>query len=86
MKNWIARGVKQVPDWLKSKYRFKKDLTRLESPASYERMVAQYGINYIIAPQQVAELLSTLNVEKSKVDYVTFLGKPLYIKFHIQTY
>ena len=77
MKKWIERGVKQVPDWLMSKYRFKKDLTRLLSVANYEQLIIRYGINYIITPSQVDTLLTSANVDESTINFVKHLGKKL---------
>jgi hypothetical protein len=77
MKKWIEKGSPQLPEWLETKYRFKKELTRVDSPASYERMVVKWGINYIISPPQVAKLLATIEVEDSIIERVTFLGKKL---------
>ena len=75
MKRWVERGISQVPDWLMSKYRFKKDLTRLMSPANYEDLIIKYGINYIITPSQVTVLLGSANVDEATIKFVTHLGK-----------
>ena len=74
MKKWIERGMSQVPDWLMSKYRFKKDLTRVLSAANYEQLVIRYGINYIIAPSQVQTLLGSANVDENTIKFITHLG------------
>ena len=74
MKNWVEKGIRQVPDWLMTKYRFKKDLTRLLSAANYERVIEKYGINYIISPPQVAVLLASSNADEATIKFVTHLG------------
>ena len=74
MKRWIERGMSQVPDWLMSKYRFKKDLTRVLSEANYENLIIRYGINYIITPSQVPTLLGSANVDESTINFIANIG------------
>ena len=74
MKKWIERGMSQVPDWLMSKYRFKKDLTRVLSEANYEDLLIRYGINYIITPSQVPILLGSANVDEPTIRFISNIG------------
>ena len=85
LKKWMDKDIVNVPNWMSENSRFKKELAGAISPKLYERMLENFGLNFVVTAPQARKLLLKENVHMSTVLLVTSAGK-LYNVLRVNLY
>ena len=75
LKKWMDKDIINVPSWMSNNSEFKKELAGAISPRLYERMLENFGINFVVTAPQAKKLLLQENTHMSTILLVTSAGK-----------